>query len=406
MTEDTFTADTRDAIELAMLEDAQKHFGEDLNTNQLGALRSFYRPVAAQFAQAQQDIGLVLNSSQIDNATGRSLDLIASLVGVSRNLAQRSRGTVTFSRDGPAPSDYVIPQGTVIQTDSLTEPRRFETAETAVLEEGESSVDAAIRSFNGGADLNVGSNTLTIMPNPPTGIEFVSNESPTEGGTNREGDDELRDRAKGELSDGSSSTPDALISQVKRVDGVRSVSIFINDSDVAKNGLPGHSFELVVDGGDEAEIAQTILDNIAAGSSPQSGVNGAGIIESGTLLNGQELDVGFSRPDIVQIYIDADVIVDDEYEGDNAIRDSIIPYVGGTFSSGGNAEGQIETGEDVLYGEIEYAIRSVKGVYDVSNLTIGTDSENLGTNNVPVNSSEVAVADATDGTIVINTTER
>ena len=398
--------DDADDILAAMVADAKEYFGEDLKDNELGIIRTFYRPIAERLAEAQGDIGLVLDSSQIDHASGQALDLLTALIGVSRQTADHATGTVTFSRDSAASQDYTVPAGTTVQTDS-NDPVQFETTEAKTLAEGTTSVDAPIEAVEGGTRGNVGANTIVVMPDPPAGVEDVTNNVATDGGSEEETDDELRERAKSELAQGSRASAPALVNKVGQLDGVTSTSIFVNDTNndnTGSGGLPDHSFEVVVSGGNQTEIAQAILDTKAAGDTAYAGAYGSATSADADLPNGQTMTIDFSRPTEVKIYVDVDLEYTSEYEGDGAVKDRITSYIGGLLSSGNEVDG-LGVGENVLYGEVEYAIRDVTGVHDVTNLYVDTTSGGTNQSNISIADSEVALTDATDGSITLTTTE-
>lgn len=403
-----FDSDSVDDILDAMLAEAKEMFGGDLNDTEVSVIRSFYVPIAQRLSEAQADIGLVLSSVQIDRATGKALDLLTALIGVGRRAANRSTGSVIFSRGNAATTDYVIPRGTIVQTDSNFDAIRFETTETDVLVAGETSVEVPVRATVGGVEGNVGSNALVVMPKPPSGIEQATNPVETTGGTDRETDDELRERAKDELADGAKATAAALVAGAKGLDGVTSVNIFINDTNddnTGTGGLPGHSFELVIEGGDPSDIAQFIVETKAAGDTSYAGAFGTPESSTGELINGQEFAVDFSRPVSVPVYIDADIQVTDEFEGGTAVMDSIVQYVGGMLSSGNTVGGDLGVGDELLIGEIKYAIRSIRGVYDIVDLKVDISNPPAGTSNISIEQYETLVTNATDSSISITSTE-
>jgi uncharacterized phage protein gp47/JayE len=571
----TFNEETTEAILDAMIADAKDYWEDDLNDTSLNVIRNFYRPIAMRLADAQLDIGLVLESTQIDYAEGQALDLLCALIGVKRDKADRADGYVTFSRDTPAKSNYTAPTGTVVQTDSAS-PTKFETTDTAILREYDDFEDADISEYEGdtssfsvqsstvledsyslegpatsgveihrtNVELNEGSDfqfltqvgtnatsitrfsyidannyyqvvvddnndrvalelveggtkstvvedtsagvpngerlkakvkwdrggdfdlyfldsadnqfaslsgsdpthtgggigfksgdanakkywdfmtataatapvkavepgvegntardTIIVMPDPPTGIEHVTNKHETNGGSAKEDDEELRQRAKEELAEGSRASAPALINSVKAIDGVTSVNIFIieNDSDDDDDG-----FELIVEGGDTEDIADAILHTMAAGDTSWGGVNGTKDSASADLPNGQALTIEFSRPNSIKISVDADLTITDEFEGKDAVRDSIVDYIGGLFSSGNDSHG-LGSGENVIFGEVEFAIREVAGVHDIANLTVDTSSTSGNTSNISISDNEVATSDATDGSMTFSTTQK
>jgi uncharacterized phage protein gp47/JayE len=403
-----YLSDTQEQILDAMVADAKEYFGEDLKEDELATIRLFYTPIAIQFSQVQDDIGLVLQSAQIDNAEGKQLDLLTSLIGVSRDPATVATGDVEFSRSDTATKDYTIPSGTVVQTDA-NEVTKYQTTETVTLASGSTSAIAPIESEEVGVSTNAGANTVTVLPSPPAGIESVTNPSSITGGTQEETNDALRARAKEELATGSRASAPALIYGARALDGVKSVSIFINDTNsdnTGSGGLPDHSFELVVLGGNKQEIAQMIFDTKAAGDTSWGGSNGNAVTGTADLPNGQQFDITYSAPNPVKIYVDVDLKILDTFDGEAAVRDSIVSYIGGLTSGGNENTGEILVGDDALYGQIEYAIRDVDGVYDVNSLTVGTSDDPTGTSDITISDSDVATTDGTDTSVIgVTTTE-
>ncbi|SEL17182.1 baseplate J/gp47 family protein [Haloferax larsenii] len=401
--EGRFDPDTKEIILDAMMADAKERFGSDLNDNELAVIRTFYDPIAERLAEAQIDLAALLDSAQLAHASGAALDKLVEQIGVSRKPATKATGTARFSRTEAAGVDYDIPEGTVVQTEGI-DPIEFETTVKSTLPAGQTQVDVPIKAVKGGSNANLGPNTLTELQSFPTGIEAVTNPSATSGGSDEETDDELRERAKNELGEGSRASATALIRGLKRVDGVKSVSIFINDTpNTDGDGRDPHSFELVVEGGNSQDIADKIIELKAAGDGTVGGFAGSEVTQNANLPNGQTHSVSWSEPTEIQVYVDMTLSTTGDYEGDSEVRDSIVRYVGGILSSGNEAPGNLNGGDDVLYGEIEFAIRSVEGVYDVTDLKVGTSPSPSGTSNISVNAQEVATSDATDGSLTITT---
>ncbi|QIR31196.1 baseplate wedge subunit [Halorubrum virus Serpecor1] len=402
----SFDGDSEEEILDAMIADAKQFWSEDIKESDLAVIRQFYRPIARRLAQAQNDIGLVLSSTQIDNAEGSALGLLTALIGVTRQPAARARGEVTFYREDVAEMDYHVPAGTEVQTRS-DPPIEYVTTEGTVIAEGTTSTTAPIVAVEPGANANVGANSITALPVPLAGINRVTNEQETTGGENRESDENLRERAKEELAEGSSATGPALVSAVRGVEGVSSVSILINDKK-EHNGrghnLPANSGELVVTGGEDADIAQAILETKGMDSTLVAGVNGVAV--TGTLAelpNGQTHPIDFSRANPVTIYIEADVQVDSTYEDDTEVLNNIIKYVGGKDMDGFEKDGELGVTDDVLHGEIEYRIREIPGVYDVTSLKIGRTDPPTETTNISIGGMEEAHTDAqTDITLNVS----
>jgi uncharacterized phage protein gp47/JayE len=243
------------------------------------------------------------------------------------------------------------------------------------------------------------------MPSPPTGIESVTNPADTNGGTERETDTELRRRVKKELGSGSRASQEALIRAARRVQGVENASIFANDQDPINtvDGLEPHEVEVVVEGGNSNEIAQALFETKAAGDVLVGGVHGVEVAETVSLSNGQTTQVLYSNPEEIQIYIDVDVLVTDEFLGKDYIKDSIVSYIGGLFSSGNEDGGELSVGDNIIYGQVEYSVRDVNGVFDINSLTIGTNASPSQTDNISIEEFQLATSNAFDESITVTT---
>jgi uncharacterized phage protein gp47/JayE len=397
-----FVGATKEEILDILMANAKQSLGSDLNDDELAVIRTFYDPVATLLADIQSDISAVLDSAQLDHAEGMALDLLVVLIGISRKPAYASVGEATFSRGSAASVDYTIPRNTIIQTDA-TDPVRFETTEKAVLLAGNTSVsNVPIKAVEPGLRGNVGADTLTVMTDAPAGIENATNPSQTDGGENEEADDDLRERAKSELSSGMRATAVGVRNQLLKAEGVRSVSLFINDTDATDGaGRPPQHTEYVVEGGTDAVVGQTLFDSKAAGDGTIGGVLGTIVNYDAEIGNGQTHPVEFTRANEIPIYVDMDLSVTNEYGGDEKVRDKIVRYIGGIISSGDEEDGTLRTGDDVVYTKVLAAIMSIDGVADATSLTIGNSASPTGTSNIAIAASEMATADATDGSITI-----
>lgn len=293
-----------------------------------------------------------------------------------------------------------------------------------------SEVSANIRAVSGGAIGNVGPNSIDVIPSPPAGVNSTTNLYPTGSiqysdingtqfivGQGRETDDELRQRAEDAVTGGGTSTHDALVSAlINDIENVTSVTVYENKTDVdntGSGGLPPHSFEAVVYGGDDALVAETIFKNKAITARDYGGVNGTEVIVTVTAeSNGQQRDIHFSRPTKLDVDMTLDIVVDDTYIGDSELRDDIVQYIGGIQSDGSDALG-LGVGDDVRIDEIrDIVVGDDTGVVGLDQSVDGTPISTTpsittvnGLQVVDVGSNEVAQTDASDGSITLNVRE-
>jgi uncharacterized phage protein gp47/JayE len=148
-------------------------------------------------------------------------------------------------------------------------------------------------------------------------------------------------------------------------------------------GLPGKSFEMVVQGGDDQDIADKIWETKPAGIETYGSTS-----KTVTDSQGQTHTIKFSRPTNVPIYIEltADIIADQyPLDGDDQIKQAIADF-GDT----------LEIGEDVVALQFECIPLDIAGVEDVTIFKIDTVTPPVGTSNITINARELATFDTSD----------
>ena len=293
-----------------------------------------------------------------------------------------------------------------------------------------SSVSANIRCTRGGTIGNVGPNTLTALPSPPSGVDTVTNLYPTGTtdytdtdqqqfviGQEEEEDETLRDRAREAVTGGGEATHDALVAAlVNETQGVSSVTVYENKTDsdnTGSGGLPPHSFEAVVFGGDDEDVARTIFETKAITSRDYGGARGTKTAYTVTSnVSGNSRTIEWSRPAKVDVDMTLDLAVDESYIGDDELRNRIVRYIGGTLANGSEVVG-LGVGEDPRIDAIQdIVVGDDTGVRGLDQSVDGTPIETTpsaavvnGLEVIDVGANEVAQTDATDTSITINTRE-
>lgn len=408
----------RDEIVSSLEDDLDDPATDDIDV--LGALSS---GVSDAVEESEVKLAEVSTQTYLASATGQELTNRASDFGINRQPAVQATGVVEFSRESPAPTDFTIQEGTTVQT--LDGSVSFSTTEEVVLSEGDTTVKANVKADEGGTDGNLPSQKLEQMPSPPTGVEEVTNLIPTGdpdfddtngdplvAGEDEENDEELRARALDARNIGGTATANSIRSELLNVTNVRSVKPYVNADDTTDGrGLPPYSSETLVNGGDKTEIAKTLRDTMSVTDlfRTQGGIIGSGVTVSVYVESlDQNVDVEFSRPLIVTLTVDVEVNTMDTYEGDDTLTDSIIDYVGGTYTDGSDSEG-LDAGENVILGRIEDAITGTEtGVNGIATLSVtATDSDGNtvsqqtinGIEQIPINREQQASLDAADVTV-------
>jgi len=220
-------------------------------------------------------------------------------------------------------------------------------------------------------------NTVETIQSPLVGWDTVTNPFAAIAGKVVETDAELRLRfLQAKFQDGSN-TYEAIYASVLKLDGVKQIVIYENetDTDFVSPPVPAHSFYPIVLGGISSEIAKAIWDNKPAGILSYGTVT-TGVADSQGILH----DISFDRPTDLPIYISLTVSVDSTFptDGEDLIRTALVDYLS-----------TLGIGEDVLYSRLYTPINGATGGFYVSGMTIGTSASPVGTSNISVDYNEI-----------------
>lgn len=234
-------------------------------------------------------------------------------------------------------------------------------------------------SVNGPLEQNAG--TINTIVTPVLGWDSVTNPIAASEGRLQETDEELRLRFRNTKFERSSNILDSLYSALINIDGVTEVIIYENDTDfIDANGVQPHSFLPILLGGSSQQIAEAIWNNKPIGILSQGNT-----IISINDSQGFAHDIGFSRPDPVDIYVSVDISENPESttslpgNAEELIQAAIISY----------AEDNFGIGDDVIYSRLYTPINTIPGHF-VNSLTIGTSLSPAGTSNIVIDFDQLS----------------
>ncbi len=219
-------------------------------------------------------------------------------------------------------------------------------------------------------------NTITTIVTTRLGWDGVYNPIAASPGRIRETDEELRLRFRNTKFERATGTVESIYSALFNLVGVEQVYIEENDTNITNaNGVPGHSFLVLVEGGVSVEIAKAIWEN-----------RPGGILSVGnttiqiTDKFGYTRNISFSRPTNQSIYVQLSLTTDQNFpeSGEDKIREAIINYLD-----------SLTIGQDVIYSRLYTPINSIPG-HQVNSLLIGTDENNLSASNIVIPFDTVA----------------
>lgn len=228
--------------------------------------------------------------------------------------------------------------------------------------------------------------TLTDIITPVAGWNSITNFVDGVLGRDLETDSELRIRRLNSLRVAGSGSVEAIRARLRQnVPGVLSAFVFENREPYEVNGMPPHSFEAIVEGGSDIDIANTLWNDKPAGIQTHGNIEVL-VLDS----NGDFQAIRFSRPTPVYTWVQVQLrVLPGAFpsNGVDAVRESILNY------------GQSLTlGEKIIYQQFYTPIYQVAGILEV---TLGiavtanpnTPPVSYETENIPLAPSEIALFD-------------
>lgn len=324
------------------------------------------------------------NSFQPNKATGDSLSELVQLNNITRQPATASTVSLTLGGD----NGTLIPSGSVVETEDTGE--RFLTLFDVTISAGVAVVDAASANLG---PITALAGTINIIVNPISGWNTVTNPLDAGLGTAEETDEDLRKRRAASVSINAQNVIDAIFARVSNVIGVTSVTVLENrTSAVDANGLPAHSFEVIVEGGDDNDLANTIFITRTGGVD----TFGSTTVNIQDSQNFQQ-PIRFTRPTDIDIYVDVVLVKGPEYpiDGDDQIKQAILDYANGLLIPGRS----FGVGDDVILSELYTPVNIVDDI-SITSLQIGTSAV-TGNANLPIDLRELSAWDSTRITITV-----
>ena len=229
-------------------------------------------------------------------------------------------------------------------------------------------------------------NTLTVIETPVAGWEAVTNPLDAKLGRNIETDAEFRLRRSLSLANPGTATVEAIRSRLLQLVDVKAAVVYENITMLPDGaGRPPKSFEAIVLGGDNQEIADLIWQVKPAGIETY-GSELEQVIDSQGFVH----DIEFSRPIEKEIWIIVNVTKNVEFpvNGDLAIKENLLDY----------AQKNLSIGDDVITVQLYCPVTDVAGVVDAE-ILIGLVNPPVSDANIPIAENEIAIFDSSRITV-------
>lgn len=210
--------------------------------------------LAGEIYNVQINMDWIKRQMLCDSAEGEWLDYHASLRGLERHSDAYSTGVCVFTCDTAPLQDAVIPKGTLVATKG-DEELCFETAEEGVIFANTTAAHIPVKAIYKGRKYNVAAESITRFITPVASVSKVRNPDPTEGGTDTESDESLRNRIRESLKFTSNGTNCAYyVNTALEVEGVASAK-------VVPKGRGAGTVDVYV-AAQSAEVSDETLDNV------------------------------------------------------------------------------------------------------------------------------------------------
>jgi len=333
-------------------------FGDAINLTETSPLGQLAAILAAREDTLWEKMEDIYNSMDPDSAEDEAQDRLYRLNDAERKAASYSTVTATVTGDeGTVIDGPPNPFGASVDGDSTA---LFEAlAEHTIGPTG--TVEVAMQAHDTGPVL-APAGTLTTIATPKSGITSVTNAADAMPGQDTETSEAFRQRRLRSLRRTGSGTLNGIISAVDAVTGVTLTGGAENEFDTTdENGLPPHSVEIYVTGGDDTDIAEAIASSVGGGIETH-GDTEVTVEDS----EGVEQVICFSRPTTVPIYIIANVTANTDSregavypsDGDTRLADALEEF--GTDNAA--------LGEDVV--PFQLAAGAAASVAGINNMTL------------------------------------
>lgn len=251
---------------------------------------------------------------------------------------------------------------------------------TSVVVEGANQASVNLFSNNSGPIIaNAG--TLTNIDTPVTGLTRVINTSDAIPGNLLETDNELRLRRASSLQSSGAATPEAIRSVIMTIPGVTSAIVFENETNIVDlNGRPPKSYEVLVSGGDQQAIFDTVFQTKPAGIETFGNLTGQ-VLDS----QGQSQVVRFSRPNEIEIFVEIDVTVNPVLFPPNGLAtiEQLVVNRGNLFGVGGDV---------ILSPSLICSVDSIPGILSIT-IRAGRENNPTESSNIFISDTEVSIFD-------------
>lgn len=122
----TFNIKTKEEIINEILIQIVENVDAITDVNVGATLRTLVESLGLELEDIYTELENVYTGTRIDEATGDDLDNLGALVGITRKQGTKAQNYVTFKRNIPTGSSFIIPQGAIVSTQPNTSEEQLQ----------------------------------------------------------------------------------------------------------------------------------------------------------------------------------------------------------------------------------------------------------------------------------------
>ena len=356
-----FLAPTYEEVLDSVMDDFMQRFGTDIVLTSNSNFCIIARLIAWRETLLIQELQKTYYSAFISTATESALDRIGANLDLPRKVATPSQANIVITTS----EEYLIQAGEKFETpDGVLFELIKDVITSKDYEHHTYTGVGIVQSVETGDFNNVLPNTITIMYNPDENVLSVTNPEKAAGGQDNEDDPAYRARLIMENVAKPGPSSAGIKSALLNLPGVRQVNIIENPfADADQYGNPPYSVHVFCLGGKENDIADCLVDKVAAGIT----LTGTKAITAKD-KTGNPQAIHFDYAKDKPVYAQVQIRTNDEWnvdDGVNDVKETIIDYIS-----------TLLMGETVHLTKIYPSIYDVPGV-GVAKIKIGTDKAQM-----------------------------
>lgn len=358
-----------------LIEKTKSIYGQDIYIGPDSQDYQFLSIFALKTYDIMQLLQLVYNNRSPSTAIGTALASIVKLNGISKKTETYSTCPVVLT--GTA--------FTQIKNGVIEDITGYKWSLPAVITLGNDSTATVTATCQVPGPIVANPGDINVIVTPTYGWTSVTNTTSATPGSYAETDSELRSRQAMSVSLSSITVLDSLRSAISAVATVSRSEVYQNDTnDTDANGLSPHSIAIVVDGGDDIDIANAIFLKKSPGVYTQ-GTTSVEIVDS----YGQANIIRFYRltPVGIEVVINVKKLTGYTDQTTTEIKSKIASFLN-TLKIG------VDVSISSLWGAALSAMPSLTNPsFSITGLTAAAHGSPLGSNDISIAFNEAAMGD-------------